>query len=196
MRKNQEINQAVAILRKKGDKISVIQADVLAGRRTEVWVFEHFVRDVSEENRDEAAYCAAREAALFLAGKLELDELIPEYEQETNVEISHICDTITISMAEFTSLVKRIERLERRAGLQKAIPTTKRKSADEVTADDLISQIDACKYIGCGKTTIKRWADNGFITGYLKGLNVYYSKRELDRSAVVKEHRTKQKEGL
>lgn len=195
MRKNQEINQAVAILRKKGDKISVIQADVLAGRRTEVWVFEHFVRDVSEANRDEAVYCAAREAALFLAGKLELDELIPGYEQETDVEISRACDTITIPTTEFTSLVKRIERLERRAGLQKAIPTTKRKSVKEVSAHDLISQIDACKYIGCGKTTIKRWADNGFITGYQKGLNVYYSKRELDRSAVVKEHRAKNKEG-
>lgn len=195
MRKNQEINQAVAILRKKGDQISMIQADVLTGHRTEVWVFEHYVRDVSEENRDEAAYCAAREAAQFLAGKLELDELIPGYEQDTDVETSHICDTITLSMAEFTSLVRRIERLERRAGLQRTIPTTKRKSVKEVSADDLISQIDACKYIGCGKTTIKRWADNGFITGYQKGLNVYYSKRELDLSAVVKEHRTKNKEG-
>lgn len=194
MRKNQEINQAVAILRQKGDRISVIQAEVLAGRRTEVWVFEHYVRDVSDENRDEAAYCAAREAALFLAGKLELDELIPEYEQETDVEILHMCDTITISISEFSSLLRRIERLERRVGLQKAMPVTKRKNVDEVTVDDLISQIDACKYIGCGKTTIKRWADNGFITGYQKGLNVYYSKHELDRSAVVKEHRAKNKE--
>lgn len=68
MRKNREIDQAVAILRKKGDRTSMIQAEVLKERHTEVWVFEHYVRDVSEGKRDEAAYCAAREAALFLTG--------------------------------------------------------------------------------------------------------------------------------
>ena len=39
MRKSQEISKAIAILRKKGDKLSLIQADVLANRRGEVWVF-------------------------------------------------------------------------------------------------------------------------------------------------------------
>lgn len=193
MRKNQEINQAIAILQKKGDKVSLTQAEVLIGRRSEVWVFGYYVRDVSEQNRDESVYCAARDAALFLSGKIELADLIPGYDQETNVDISHTCDTITLSISEFSSLVKRVERLERRAGLPKGTNTVKRKSVKEAPADDLISQIEACKYIGCGKTTIKRWADNGFITGYLKGLNVYYSKRELDRSAVVKEHRSNKK---
>lgn len=47
MRKNREIDQAIAILRKKGDKTSMIQAEVLQERHTEVWVFEHYVRNVS-----------------------------------------------------------------------------------------------------------------------------------------------------
>ena len=81
MRKSQEVNKAIAILRKKGDKISLNQAEVLGGRYSEVWVFEHYVQNVSDECRDEATYCAAREAALFLSGKLELAELIPVAEQ-------------------------------------------------------------------------------------------------------------------
>ncbi len=44
MRKSQEINKAIAILRKKGDKTSLNQADVLSGRHSEVWVFEHYVQ--------------------------------------------------------------------------------------------------------------------------------------------------------
>ena len=54
MRKSQEVNKAIAILRKKGDKISLNQAEVLGGRHSEVWVFEHYVQNVSDECRDEA----------------------------------------------------------------------------------------------------------------------------------------------
>lgn len=81
MRKSQEVNKAIVILRKKGDKTSLNQAEVLSGRHSEVWVFEHYVQNVSAECRDEATYCAARDAALFLSGKLELAELIPDAEQ-------------------------------------------------------------------------------------------------------------------
>lgn len=56
-------------------------------------------------------------------------------------------------------------------------------------ATDLINQAEACKYIGCGKSTIKRWADKGLIAGYTKGQQVFYSKSELDKSKVVIEHR-------
>lgn len=194
MRKSQEISKAIAILRKKGDKISMIQADVLKERRTEVWVFEHFVRDMAKSEQDEEVYCAARDAAQYLAGRIELAELIPGYEEEEKVETEE--EMICVSASEFKKLLKRVERLERRLGLKKEIPVSKRKSVEEATADDLIPQIEACKYVGCSKTTIKRWANNGFITGYMKGLKVYYSKRELDGSAVVKEHRMSKKEGL
>lgn len=194
MRKSQEISKAIAILRKKGDRISMIQADVLKERRTEIWVFEHFVRDMAKSEQDEEIYCAARDAAQYLTGRIELAELIPGYEGEEDVEIEE--EMICVSASEFRKLLKRVERLERRLGLKKEISVSKRKSVEEAPADDLIPQVEACKYVGCSKTTIKRWANNGFITGYMKGLKVYYSKRELDCSAVVKEHRISKKEGL
>ena len=93
-----------------------------------------------------------------------------------------------------TSLLKRLERVERRLGLRSQINKETRKPAADTDATDLISQAEACRYIGCGKSTIKRWADRGLVTGYLKGKRVYYSRRELDRSEVVKEHRTTDKE--
>lgn len=193
MRKSEKINKAIAILSKKGDRISMIQADVLKERRTEVWVFEHFVRDMTKAEQDEEVYCAARDAAQYLTGRIELSELIPGYDEEEEVEIEE--EMICVSASEFKKLVKRVDRLERRLGLKKEISVFKRKSVEEAPADDLIPQIEACKYVGCGKTTIKRWANNGFITGYVKGLNVYYSKRELDCSTIVKEHRMNKKEG-
>lgn len=190
MRKNQEINKAVAILRKKGDNISMVQADVLKNHRTEIWVFEHFVHDVPKSDQNEEVYSAARDAALFLSGKIELSDLIPgiEYDKTEPQEMQEE-GTLIVSKTDFIKLLKRVERLERRMELQKEVPLTKRKSIKEASGYDLISQIEACKYVGCSKTTIKRWANNGFITGYLKGLNVYYSKCELDNSAIVKEHR-------
>lgn len=195
MRKSKEINRAIALLKQKGDKLSLVQVDVLANRRNEVSVFERYVREVAEASRDESLYCAARDASLFLSGKIGLEELIPDCGQEKEADILPAFDTITLSIEEFTSLVRRVERLERRLGLRKEITGAKRKNIEEATASDLISQIEACKYVGCSKTTIKRWANNGFITGYQKGINVCYSRRELDHSAVVKEHRLNKKEG-
>ena len=192
MRKNQEINKAVAILRKKGDLVSLEQASVLSDRLNERSVFDKYVAGVAEADRSEGIYYACRDAARFLKGELTLDELIPDHEQEDDIE--PVEEMITITASEFRELLRRVERLDRRAGLQKKISATKRKRVEDISTDDLISQIDACKYIGCSKTTIKRWADNGFITGYQKGLNVYYSKRELNRSVVVKEHRLNRKE--
>lgn len=194
MRKNQEINKAVAILRKKGDLVSLEQASVLSDRLNDRSVFDKYVAGVAEADRNEGIYYACRDAARFLKGELTLNELIPDHEQEEDDIIEPAEEMITITASEFKELLRRVERLERRAGLQKKIAVTKRKRVEDASIDDLISQIEACKYVGCSKTTIKRWADNGFITGYQKGLNVYYSKRELDRSAVVKEHRLNRKE--
>lgn len=193
MRKNQEINKAIAILRKRGDVVSLEQASVLSDRLNERGVFDKYVAGMAEVDRDEATYYACRDAARFLKGDLALQELIPDYEPEDDAP-EQVDEMITVSASEFQKLIKRVERLERRLGLKKEIATTKRKSADEAPSDDLIPQIEACKYLGCSKTTIKRWANYGFVTGYTKGLNVYYSKRELDRSAVVKEYRLAKKE--
>ena len=55
MRKNQEINKAVAILRKKGDLVSLEQASVLSDRLNERSVFDKYVAGVAEADRSKIA---------------------------------------------------------------------------------------------------------------------------------------------
>lgn len=45
MRKSQEIDRAIAILQKKGDKLSNVQIEILKNRRNEVWAFEHYIKN-------------------------------------------------------------------------------------------------------------------------------------------------------
>lgn len=74
MRTKQEIRQAVAILRHKGDRISMLQAATLEEGRNEAWVFATYVTSVPEGAKDEAAFFAARDAARFAAGHIGLEE--------------------------------------------------------------------------------------------------------------------------
>lgn len=78
MRTKEELDRAEAILRKKYDSISCMQADVIASRQKEQDVFIIYVRDMPENFRNEQAYFAARDAARFVAGSLTLEELIPD----------------------------------------------------------------------------------------------------------------------
>lgn len=191
MRKQSEINRAIEALRMNGGGLSEVQIEVLERRRNEQWVFNRYVRDTPEDERDESAFYAARDAARYLAGKVGISALCPDLEDDPEPEAE---EGVTLSRKEYDALLKRLERVERRLGLRSQINKETRKPAACTDADDLISQAEACRYIGCGKSTIKRWADRGLVTGYLKGKRVYYSRRELDRSEVVKEHRTTDKE--
>lgn len=189
MRKQNEIKRAVEVLKKHTDPASLAQLDVLQNRRSETWVFIHYVREVPEEERDPALFYAARDAAQFLTGKISISAICPELDDEPEEEPEPDDDAITLSRKEYEKLLKRLERVERRLGLR--VGTTDRaprKDLSEAPAD-LISQVDACKYIGCGKSTIKRWADKGLLTGYKKGRSVCFSRKEIDRAPVVKEHR-------
>lgn len=184
MRKNREIDQAIAILRKKGDKTSMIQAEVLKERHTEVWVFEHYVRNVSEGNRDEAAYCAAREAALFLTGKLELETLIPDVSKYGAVRLPDTPKKISSE-----ALLRRIEKLE--ILVEELLDERRRRCAykkmpESYSRADFLIQQKAYEYIGCSRGTLKSWTDKGLVTGYRKGTKVYYSKSELDASPTVR----------
>ena len=67
MRTKNEIKQAVAILTRKADRLSLVQAEVLQGSMTEQHVFQKYVMEVAEENRDEEMFFAARDAARFSA---------------------------------------------------------------------------------------------------------------------------------
>lgn len=140
---------------------------------------------IPDEERDEEAFFAARDAAQFVAGKIGISAICPELEDEPEEDE----ETITLSRSEYEKLLKRLERVERRLGLRSQINIESRKPISMANATDLINQAEACKYIGCGKSTIKRWADKGLIAGYTKGQQVFYSKSELDKSKVVIEHR-------
>ena len=53
MRKKQEIKKGITILRMKGDKISLLQAEVLENGHNESQVFATYVASVPEEDKDE-----------------------------------------------------------------------------------------------------------------------------------------------
>lgn len=184
MRKKSEIKRAIEALRQKCDHISQAKLQVLEGVRSEQWVFNNYVK-IPDEERDEEAFFAARDAAQFVAGKIGISAICPELEDEPEEDE----ETITLSRSEYEKLLKRLERVERRLGLRSQINIESRKPISMANATDLINQAEACKYIGCGKSTIKRWADKGLIAGYTKGQQVFYSKSELDKSKVVIEHR-------
>lgn len=185
MRKKSEIKRAIEALRQKCDHISQAKLQVLEGVRSEQWVFDNYVK-IPEEERDEEAFFAARDAAQFVAGKIGISAICPELEDSPE-DVDE--DTITLSRSEYDKLLKRLERVERRLGLRVgSVEKVERKDISEAP-DDLIPQVEACRYIGCGKSTIKRWADRGLITGYVKGRSIMYSRKELNKSKVVIEHR-------
>lgn len=68
MRKKQEIKKGITILRMKGDKISLLQAEVLENGHNESQVFATYVASVPEEDKDETVFYACRDAARFAAG--------------------------------------------------------------------------------------------------------------------------------
>lgn len=189
MRKQSEINRAIGHLKACNDNVSRIQLEVLEMKRSESWVFNRYVRDVPEDERNETLFYAARDAAQFLAGKIGISAICPDLEDDTEEEE----ETITLSLEEYKKLLLRLERVERRLGLRVGdVAPAPRKDFSEAP-DDLIGQADACRLIGCAKTTIKQWANKGLITRYQKGYNVYYSRRELARSAVVKDYKDSKK---
>lgn len=191
MRKQSQINRAIEHLKSYNDAASRIQVEVLEMKRSESWVFNQYVRDVPEDERNETLFYAARDAAQFLAGKIGISAICPDLEDEPEEEEEE--ETITISLSEYKKLLLRLERVERRLGLRVGdVAPAPRKDISEAP-DELIGQADACRLIGCAKTTIKQWANKGLITRYQKGYNVYYSRRELLGSSVVKDYKDSKK---
>ncbi len=184
MRKQSEINRAIEHLKSYNDAASRIQVEVLEMKRSESWVFNRYVRDVPEDERNETLFYAARDAAQFLAGKIGISSICPDLEDEPEEEEEQE-ETITLSRHEYDNLLQRLERVERKLRLHQC----NHEKISKKTSGDLISQVDACLYIGCGKSTIKRWADRGVLTRYKKKQRIFYSKKEIDKSKVIKGHR-------
>lgn len=194
MRSPAEINQAISYLKGKGGRIAEEQIRVLSKQMTESQVFQTYVVNVGEENKDEALYFATREAAQYLAGKLTIEELIPGYETVVPVEDVTIAgrvvsDTMTLSLDDFKTLLKRLDdqeqrirQLEKWTGKKR---TAYRRDRDPmpigVDQKNMLNQRTACTYLGIGKNTIKKYADMGLLSAYQYGRYVYYSKKELER---------------
>ena len=193
MRTKQEINRAVAILNKKADRISLLQAATLEAGRSESWVFATYVTSVPEAAKDEAAFYACRDAARFAAGRLTLEELIPDAEKYPveAVQAMQKKERQKVSYAEYQSLQRQVKVLE---GLVDELMKERRQRSEyqklpDTGRADFISQLDATEYVGCSRETLGAWQRKGLITGYRKAGRVYYSKSELAGSTVVQNFR-------
>lgn len=195
MRTNREISRAAALLRRKGNRTSLIQAEVIEKRLTEKAVFELYVTNVPAEKKDEAAFFAARDAARYVAGNITLEELVPDMDITSRQAESDTPgldmldeDRIVVSKRMLYNLLSRVNRLELKVGIRKTTMKVNRKKATGNEPEDLISQAEVVRLLGCGKSTVKRWADRGYITGYQKDGHVSYSKKEIRNSQVIKEY--------
>lgn len=195
MRKSQEISKAIAILRKKNDRISMIQADVLKERHTEVWVFEHFVRDMTKAEQDEDIYCAARDAAKYLNGKLELEELIPDWEKwnaYTVVPTERLPSPNEMwkMIQELSSRVNRLERIISKGREFNIYTSDPQNEKPEYEESEYMLQAVAYKYIGCSLTTLKSWKKKGIVPFYRKGGRVYYKKSDIDNNPILNRYKS------
>lgn len=183
---NKQIQKALAYLKDKDDAISAAQYNTLLNRMNESQVFSTYMASLPDEERNEDVYYAARDAARFLAGKLPLSAIIPLAEDDDNDTEDD--DTVIIKRSQLEDILKRLDRLEKKVGIRKVdrIAMVANKAPD-----DLISRLEAIKWIGCGKSTIRRWALSGAITQYTSGGNIYYSKSEIKKSLVYQEYKGK-----
>ena len=141
MRKQSEINRAIEHLKACNDNVSRIQLEVLETKRSESWVFNRYVRDVPEDERNETLFYAARDAAQFLAGKIGISSICPDLEDEPEEEEEQE-ETITLSLSEYKKLLLRLDRVERRLGLRVGdVAPAPRKDISEAP-DEIIGQAD------------------------------------------------------
>ena len=192
MRKQEEINRTIAILRKKGDRFSMSQAEVLEQRRTETQLFKEFVLSVGEENKDDKFFYALRDAARYAAGALELEELISDASSYPVSDKDFCREVKTISVREFRAMERKVNLLEELVNelLQASRIRIENKEVPEASRTDFINQSEAARYVGCRKETLRGWSMRGFITAYSMDGVVHYSKSELDASPAVRHYRT------
>lgn len=191
MRTKQEIKRAVEILDRQGDPLSRVQAEVLQGGMTEQRVFQKYVMEMPDVDRDEATFFAARDAARFLAGHIGLEELVPEVTAADLAAASRAPERKrekqAVSVREFEELKRKVKQLE---GLVDDLLKERRQRAQyqklpDTNRADFIGQKEAAELVGCSRDTLNAWQRKGFITGYRKAGLVYYSKSELAACPVV-----------
>ena len=182
MRTQSELDEALLALADVGTPEANAQWEVIEGRRTETWVFNKYVRDVPDDQKNESLFYAARDAALFVAGKLDFEMLatVSEVDETDNRPQAHF------SKEFLEALLHRIERLETQVRILKGMKQKRSyKGATDYEGNDFMTQTEAYKYIGCAQCTVIKWTNKGMLKAYRKGNHLYYKKSELDMTPVV-----------
>lgn len=188
MRTEKELDEALSLLDENWNENSRVQADIIMNHRTEEWVFEHYVRGVSEEDRNEDLYFAARDAARFVAGKIQIDELVTVKADKQDIPETALQESgeLLVPSALLRELQNRIERLEIQVRILKGYRQRRSyQRAMSYEENDFITQTEAYHYIGCSQSTIIKWTRKGMLKGYRKGQHLFYKRSELDASPVV-----------
>ena len=181
-----QIQKALAYLKDKDDAISAAQYNVLINEMNETQVFNTYMSSLPEEERNEDVYYAARDAARFRLGKLPLSAVIPDAEDDDNDTEDD--DTVTIKRSQLEDILKRLERLEKRVGIIRCVRETKSIS---VAPDDIMSMEETIRWTGCGKKTVRRWANRGSFTTYADGKRYFFSQSEIENSLVYQDYKKK-----
>ena len=181
MRSYKEIEEAISYLKDQDDLCKKVQLETLKQRLTEKDVFQKYVVDVPEEERNEDVFYAARDAAQFMYAKIGLAELIPEADVEDDSQINED-ETITLTRGEYMSILKRLEQLEITLRIRSKKDYTAPIKVKKLT-DDLVTQDEAAETIGYSIRSIRRWNSLGYLKKYKFQTRVYYSKKELEEVA-------------
>lgn len=194
MRTRQEIALALDLLDEYGNEYKNAQANVLHDRMTESQVFDTYVANYPGDQRNEALYFAVRDAAQYVSGKLTLQELIPNLPDGTLEELARqkeeyeAEETVTVTLKDFHALVRRIDELEAQINALKGV---KGKTLPESGEKDYMNQLEAARYIGCARCTLKDWHQKGLVAGHKQNGHTVYSRKELNASNTVKSYRRK-----
>ena len=160
------------------------QMEVIRNCHSEKKVFDLYVQKAEEKN--ESLFYAARDAAQFVAGKLELSTLLDTDIAETYTETEPVAEEVkeekvTVSKAYLELLEQRLERLEVRLLKIEGIKSlVKEKEPNSLTSGEV------CYYVGCSRDTLMRWTREGTVKAERRGKNYYYPVEELMENEVVR----------
>lgn len=186
MRTQNELDEALLELADVDTPEARAQWEVIEGKHTESWVFDKYVRNVSDDQKNESVFYAARDAAQFVAGKLGPDMLATAPDDTTAEKTMEV----QVSREFLETLLSRVERLEAQVRILKGMKRKRSyKEARDYGGNDFMTQTEAYRYIGCAQCTIIKWTNKGMLKGYRKGQHLYYKKSELDTSPVVQNFR-------
>ena len=188
MRSKKEIDDALFRLTLLPDNATRrAQIEVLTGCRSESWVFDKYVRNAPAGERDEDVFYAARDAAQFVAGKLELDAVLEI--NPLDDEPHDGTEEVTVPKSLLQNLIERVARLEKDVR-SLCSEKTLRAAPKPVTAGEaFLTGEEAAYYVGCSYRTLSMWRKKGLVTGHKKGNFLFYLPSELAASDTVKRFR-------